>query len=36
MGDTNMTQRVEFQTVREHLSFHDVLAHYGIEEHERV
>jgi len=28
-----MTQWVDFKTVREHLSFHDVLAHYGIEEH---
>ena len=28
-----MTQWVDFKTVREHLSFHDVLAHYGIDEH---
>jgi len=28
-----MTQWVDFKTVREHLSFRDVLAHYGIEEH---
>ena len=28
-----MTQWVDFRTVREHLSFHDVLAHYGIDEH---
>ena len=28
-----MTQWVDFKTVREHLSFHDVLAHYGIQEH---
>ena len=28
-----MTQWVDFKTVREHLSFHDVLAHYGIEQH---
>ena len=27
-----MTQWVDFKTVREHLSFRDVLAHYGIEE----
>ena len=33
MGDFNMTQWVDFKTVREHLSFHDVLAHYGIDEH---
>jgi DNA primase len=32
MGDFNMTQWVNFKTVREHLSFRDVLAHYGIEE----
>ena len=28
-----MTQWVDFKTVREHLDFHDVLAHYGIDEH---
>lgn len=28
-----MTQWVDFKTVREHLSFRDVLAHYGIDEH---
>ena len=28
-----MTKWVDFKTVREHLSFRDVLAHYGIEEH---
>ena len=28
-----MTKWVDFKTVREHLSFHDVLAHYGITEH---
>jgi DNA primase len=28
-----MTQWVDFKTVREHLNFHDVLAHYGIEGH---
>ena len=28
-----MTQWVDLRTVREHLSFHDVLAHYGITEH---
>ena len=28
-----MTQWVDFKTVREHLSFHAVLAHYGIEGH---
>ena len=28
-----MTQWVDFKTVRENLSFHDVLAHYGIDEH---
>jgi len=28
-----MTKWVDFKTVREHLSFHDVLAHYAIEEH---
>ena len=28
-----MTQWVDYKTVREHLSFHDVLAHYGIDVH---
>ena len=28
-----MTKWVDFKTVREHLNFRDVLAHYGIEEH---
>jgi len=28
-----MTQWVDFKTVREHLSFHDVLTYYGIEQH---
>ena len=28
-----MTQWVDFKTVREHLSFQDMLAHYGIDEH---
>ena len=28
-----MTKWVDFKTVREHLNFHDVLAHYGIDEH---
>ena len=28
-----MTKWVDFKTVREHLNFHDVLAHYGIAEH---
>jgi len=27
-----MAKWVDFKTVREHLDFHDVLAHYGIEE----
>jgi len=33
MGDFNMTQWVDFKTVRKHLSFRDVLAHYGMTEH---
>lgn len=28
-----MAKWVDFKTVREHLNFRDVLAHYGIEEH---
>ena len=28
-----MTQLVDFKTVREHLSFQDLLAHYGIDQH---
>ena len=28
-----MTQWVDFKTVRENLNFHDLLAHYGIDEH---
>jgi DNA primase len=33
MGDHNMTQWVDFKTVREHLKFQDVLSHYGIAPH---
>jgi len=33
MGDIIMTKWVDFKTVREHLNFRDVLAHYGIVEH---
>ncbi len=28
-----MAKWVDFKTVREHLDFHDMLAHYGLEEH---
>lgn len=30
MGDFNMTQWVNFKMVREHLSFCEVFAYYGI------
>jgi DNA primase len=33
MGAINMTQWVDFKTVREHLKFQDVLSHYGITPH---
>ena len=33
MGDFNMTQWLDFKIVREHLTFHDVLSHYGIDKH---
>ncbi len=33
MGDIIMTKWEDFKTVHDHLSFRDVLAYYGIEEH---